>query len=226
MNAVFERSMTVNNTNQYSVSSAHSSGASVLFMSTDIPDIHSRRTTFNPISLCIGKDDALTAVCVNIISGDTRIGLNRYFDDLVSERRISSLWKSNVIELSTHRGMIENIGSSGAFEQHYIKYEVLTVLQSVHLMELKDEREASRFLMREIETKLKSRELSFIDEMLDQFLTKKPTPRSVISVLRTTYRAKNFLAKWEIAFVLAEKYLTDKGLNSRAWLIGLSNGRK
>ncbi|EOL9069714.1 hypothetical protein ACOZ12_001626 [Cronobacter turicensis] len=216
----------MNSTNQYSVSSAHSSGSSVLFVSTDIPDIHSRRITYNPISLCRENDYGTATMCVNIISGDTRIGLNRYFDEFFSERKINSFCKSNIIELSAHRNVVENVGSSWSFEQHYIKYEVLTLLQSVHLMELKDEREASRFLMREIETKLKSRELSYIDEMLEQLLTKKPTPRSVISVLRTTYRAKKFLARWEVAFVLAEEYLTNKGLNSQAWLIGLSNGRK
>lgn len=226
MNAVFERNITLDNTNQYSVSSAHSSGASVLFVSTDIPDIHSRKATYNPISLNMGNEIGLTAMCVNIISGDTRVDLYRYFDDLVSERKANYFRKPNVIELSTHRYTGKNVGSSWFFEQHYIKYEVLTVLQNVHLMELKNEREASRFLMREIETKLKSRELSYIDEILDQFLTKQPTPRSVISVLRTTFRAKKYLAKWEVAFVLAEKYLTDKGLNSQAWLVGLSNGRK
>lgn len=229
MNAVFERDFIGNNSGRYALSSAHSTSTSAFFISTDVNNINNRRNIYNPLSLSINKTMELEGYRIRMISGHTGYSFsNSRIDSIVSRVKNDAQWEARIIELSTKINILSSSsdGSSGFFERNYIKYEVSTTLKNVQCMEGLNEREASRYLMRDLETRLKSRELNYIDEMLNTLVDKNLTPRCVVSVLRTTYRAKKFLSKWDITLALVEKYLSEKGLNSHAWLIGLINGKK
>lgn len=100
------------------------------------------------------------------------------------------------------------------------------LLAQVNYLEESNEREASRVLMRSIESSLKSRQLMCLNAILENLESYALTPRVLVSALRTTFRVKDLLPRWNVALRYTESQLNAFGLDADAWLMGLKNGRQ
>lgn len=101
------------------------------------------------------------------------------------------------------------------------KIKARATLLSITILDKQDEREASFELMTAIERKVKQRDMKFINEMLFTLSGYNLSTRSLVALIRSTYRLKRQLPAWVNSFEYIDKSLKSKGVDSAAWLVGL-----
>lgn len=226
MNSQIDSEMAIIEAQRYAVSNALSAGTSSRLLSTDVNGSIDMNKSYNPIFLRINDKAHLFFLKTHLFpkSAYQREFLGGANTDYFSygERFFNGV---KTLGLKNFNYAINKFEPYSSFETDTLKHNVNIVLYHAHSLEANDEREASRYLMREIERKIKNREFLYLNEMLKNISTIELSPRSLVSTLRSTYRVKNTLDKWDVALVSVAKYLTNRGLDSKAWLVGLNNDK-
>lgn len=151
---------------------------------------------------------------------------SHFFNDFhsgISVARAKKCSNGYFLNIGTPHTTNNDWTSRSLYREDEYKGKIRKILSCVKSLELKNEREASKFLMKDIESSLKIRELTYLNELLSNLNSYELNPRSMVSALRSTYRAKSKLPIWDFALSFVEKEINAKGLNSRSWLIGLIN---
>lgn len=174
----------------------------------------------SPSSKDIAKTTVLLFTDATFCSGFNSHSLNEYNLDVIRAKKSNSGY---FFDFSNYQNTCNYWKSQSSHREDEYKDKIRMVLSCVKSIELRNEREASKFLMKDIEYSLKIRELTYLNELLSSLSSYDLNPRSMVSALRSTYRAKNKLPIWGFALSFVEKKISAKGLNSRSWLIGLIN---
>lgn len=227
MSAIIESENSVLNAQRYAIINALSSGTSSLSNARKESLIIERPNNYNPVVLFLGEvaknnhqDFNLAYRAVN----KKILGFDNLYQSLSDSTDYSVT--INIASRSTTKVNISSADSDSSFEKDEITYKVKTVLSQVNSLEKDNERVASRFLMRSIERKLKVKDVFYLNELLKNMSVMDFSPRCLVSALRSTYRVKHSLFMWRFALQSVEERLSAKGLDSHAWLIGLTNDRK
>lgn len=227
MSAIMENKNSVLDAQRYAISSALLSGASSLSSTIREGVTVERPSNYNPVYLLTDRDAEKNCQHFNHIYGSVNkscAGFNNLYQFSTDTTEYLSI--VNAVAIPTITVNISMVNSDSSFEKDEVIYKVRTVLSKVNNLESDNERDASRFLMRSIEKKLKVRDVIYINELLKNMSLMEFSPRCLVSALRSTYRIKHSLFMWKYALLSAEKRLSAKGLDSHAWLIGLTNDRK
>lgn len=116
--------------------------------------------------------------------------------------------------------------SKSDLRENETKAKARFVLAMTEFMEESNEREASRYLMSEVESQLQIKQIALINDLLLTIDKYELKPRALVCLLRSTFRAKSFLPSWAHALSYTQKKIEASGQNSRAWLVGLINARE
>ncbi|HHO9698586.1 TPA: hypothetical protein ACRZGO_001227 [Citrobacter braakii] len=226
MSALMENNTAIIDAQRYAMISALFSGASSLSNERSEALTIERSNNYNPVFLFSGRD--LESNCqhfklaYNSLNKKTSVFNNVYQLSTDATDYFSAINEVALASIKLNHSLID---SNSSFEKDEVVYRVKTVLDRVILLESENERAASRFLMRSIERKLKYKDVIYINEMLKNISLMEFSPRCLVSALRSTYRFKHSLFMWRFALQSVERRLSAKGLDSHAWLIGLTDDR-
>ncbi|HGN9370082.1 TPA: hypothetical protein ACK11E_000009 [Citrobacter pasteurii] len=227
MSAVMENNTAILDAQRYAMISALSSGASSLSNSRSETLTIERSNNYNPVFLFVGKDIENNYQHFNLAYtslSKKNSGFNNVYQS--STDATNYLAALNEVALASIKLNQSLIDSNSSFEKDEVVYRVRAVLDRVCFLESDNERVASRFLMRSIERKLKFKDVVYINEILKNMSLMEFSPRCLVSALRSTYRFKHSLFMWKFALQSVERQLSSKGLDSHAWLIGLTDDRE
>ncbi|MDU1088653.1 MAG: hypothetical protein E7A42_02660 [Leclercia adecarboxylata] len=224
MSALMENNTAIIDAQRYAMISALFSGASSLSNERSEALTIERSNNYNPVILFSGRELENNCqhlkLAYNSLNKKTS-GFNHVYQ--LSTDATDYFAAINEVTLASIKLNQSLIGSNSSFEKDEVVYRVKTVLDRVILLESENERVASRFLMRSIERKLKYKDVIYINEMLKNISLMEFSPRCLVSALRSTYRFKHSLFMWRFALQSVERRLSAKGLDSHAWLIGLTD---
>lgn len=113
--------------------------------------------------------------------------------------------------------------SASALNTYKTKEKAYFILTMTQCLEKDNERLASRYIMGELENFIKYKQISNINELLTIIENYNLRPRALVSILRSTYRAKDFLPGWKHALIHTQNKIELIGQSSKAWLVGLIN---
>lgn len=165
----------------------------------------------------VNKEKNLTNIKKNMQLSVSTNDANFHFLNFDLRQDVTLLLSANrFFELSG------NLSKSQLDEDDY-KRKAKHILIRTAFIESINDRQASRYLMYQIEVQLKNKQIGLINDLLLAINNYEIKPRALVCLLRSTFRARKFLPSWQDALSYTQNKLEDTGQNSRAWLVGLTN---
>ena len=136
-------------------------------------------------------------------------------------KHFKNIYMERMFLLSEYDSAPCKMESLSIIESKSLKESVSQVIEFAYVLDQMNQRTATRYLMKEIESSFSKNEITFVNEILLN-AHKQFSVRTLVAILRTTLRVKSRLPAWADLLRRLDNRLVENGLDKKQWLIGLT----